>query len=78
MAEPFAAALRTAAPDSSLAGQAARRQHQTYQAGFAKVADTIRANGHLHEPEQWHFDWQQTYNRDQWLDLLPTSGGLTN
>ncbi|MFF4778646.1 hypothetical protein ACFY05_38065 [Microtetraspora fusca] len=29
------------------------------------------------DPEQWRFDWEQSYTRDQWLDLLPTTGGLT-
>lgn len=77
IAEPFAAALRAAAPDSPLAGQAARRPLQTYQRMYDKVADTIQATGHFREPEQWQFDWQQTYSRDQWLDLLPTTGGLT-
>lgn len=23
------------------------------------------------------FDWERSYTRDQWLDLLPTTGGLT-
>jgi hypothetical protein len=26
---------------------------------------------------EWRFDWQQSYTRDQWLELLPTTGGLT-
>jgi hypothetical protein len=26
------------------------------------------------EPEQWRFDWEQSYTRDEWLDQLPTQG----
>lgn len=48
-----------------------------YQAGYAKVADTIRDTERFSEPEQWRFDWERTYTRDQWLALLPTTGGLT-
>ncbi|MEV0234033.1 class I SAM-dependent methyltransferase [Nonomuraea sp. NPDC050786] len=77
VAEPFAAAYRRVAPDSPFAGQPARRPLEMYQAGYAKVADTIRETRQFAEPEQWRFDWERFYTRDQWLDLLPTTGGLT-
>lgn len=83
VAEPFAAAYRRVAPDSPLNGrpvpsaQSARRSLDVYQAGYAKLADKIRETGQFHDPEQWRFDWEQSYTRDQWLDLLPTTGGLT-
>ena len=48
-----------------------------YQAAYAKIADTIRGTERFNEPEQWRFDWEQSYTRDQWLTLLPTTGGLT-
>ena len=65
------------APDSPFASQPARRPLELYQAGYAKVADQIRESGRFDEPEQWRFDWEQVYTRDQWLELLPTTGGLT-
>ncbi|MET9066212.1 class I SAM-dependent methyltransferase [Streptosporangium sandarakinum] len=77
VAEPFAAAYRRAAPDSPLNGQPARRPLALYQAGYAKFADRIRETERFHDPEQWRFDWERSYTRDQWLDLLPTTGGLT-
>ncbi|MEU3742417.1 class I SAM-dependent methyltransferase [Streptomyces sp. NPDC032198] len=77
VAEPFAAAYRRVAPDSPLNGQPARRPLDLYRAAYAKVADKIRETGQFEEPEQWRFDWEQSYTRDQWLDLLPTTGGLT-
>ncbi len=76
LAKPFATAMRTLAADSPFANQPARRSLQSYHAIYAKVADTIRQTGQFHEPEQWQVDWQQTYTRNQWLDLLPTTGGL--
>jgi hypothetical protein len=48
-----------------------------YRAGYAKIADTLRATGRFDEPEQWRFDWERSYTREEWLDLLPTTGGLT-
>ncbi|MEU4233693.1 class I SAM-dependent methyltransferase [Nonomuraea sp. NPDC026600] len=77
VAEPFAAAYRRAAPDSPFNGQPARRPLDLYQAVYAKVADKIRETEQFDDPEQWRFDWEQSYTRDQWLDLLPTTGGLT-
>lgn len=77
VAEPFAAALRRAAPDSPFSGQSARRPLDAYQAVYAEIADKIRETGRFEDLEQWRFDWEQRYTRDQWLDLLPTTGGLT-
>ncbi|WP_329375136.1 class I SAM-dependent methyltransferase [Streptomyces sp. NBC_01483] len=77
VAEPFAAAYRRAAPDSPLNGQPARRPLGLYQAAYVKFADKIRETEQFNDPEQWRFDWEQSYTRDQWLDLLPTTGGLT-
>ncbi|WP_433725793.1 class I SAM-dependent methyltransferase [Nocardia sp. CA-129566] len=77
VAEPFAAAYRRVAPDSPLSGQPARRPLELYAAGYEKFADQIRETEQFGDPEQWRFDWQQSYTRDQWLELLPTTGGLT-
>ena len=38
------------------------------------AADGIRGAGAFGEPEQWRFDWQRIYTRDEWLDQLPTTG----
>ncbi|AWS43370.1 class I SAM-dependent methyltransferase [Streptosporangium sp. 'caverna'] len=77
VAEPFAAAYRRAAPDSPLNGQPARRPLDLYQVAYAKFADKIRETEQFNDFEQWRFDWERSYTRDQWLDLLPTTGGLT-
>ncbi|MFC8069508.1 class I SAM-dependent methyltransferase [Streptomyces sp. NPDC057293] len=77
VAEPFAAAYRRAVPASPLGGQPARRPLSLYRAGYAKLADKIRETGRFEDPEQWRFDWEQSYTRDQWLALLPTTGALT-
>jgi hypothetical protein len=34
------------------------------------------AGGGFGEPEQWRFDWERPYTRDEWLDQVPTFGGI--
>jgi SAM-dependent methyltransferase len=49
-----------------------------YSAFFTKAEDGIRQSGAFSDLEpwqQWRYDWEQTYTRDQWLDMVPTSGG---
>ena len=77
VAEPFAAAYRRVAPDSPFGDLPARRPLDLYQAGYAWIADKIRETEQFNDPQQWRFDWEKSYTRDQWLALLPTTGGLT-
>lgn len=48
-----------------------------YAEYFAKAAAGMREAGAFGEPEQWHFDWEQTITRDEWLDRVPTFSGHT-
>jgi SAM-dependent methyltransferase len=77
IAEAFAAAYRRAVPDSPFGKQPARRPLDLYEAMYTKFADTFAESGAFRTPEQWRFDWEQDYTRAEWLDLLPTTGGLT-
>jgi len=40
-----------------------------------KAADGMRQSGVFGDPEEWRFDWEWPYTRDEWLDQLPTFGG---
>lgn len=78
VAEVYAAAFRRVAPDSPMSVPTANRTAlDSYRTMFAAAADGMRRADGLGEPEQWRFDWEHTYTRDAWLDLLPTTGGLT-
>jgi SAM-dependent methyltransferase len=80
VADALAAALRRVAPDSPFGARAAgpaRTAAETYEVMFARAADGMRAAGGFGEPEQWRFEWELSYTREQWLDLLPTTGMLT-
>jgi SAM-dependent methyltransferase len=75
----LAEAYRSVAPDSpfNLSNQQIRSSLDLYQPLFAKIADGMREAGGFSEPEQWQYDWERTYTRDEWLDQLPTLGSLT-
>ena len=77
VADALQAALRRVAPDSPLSSPPAGTALDIYQAMFARATDGIRRAGGFGEPEQWRFDWELSYSRDEWLDLLPTTGTLT-
>nr|WSZ19964.1 hypothetical protein OH837_45040 [Streptomyces canus] len=41
----------------------------------ATAADGIRKAAAFGEPEQWRFEWDRVYTREEWLDQVPTFGG---
>jgi SAM-dependent methyltransferase len=74
LGDAFAATYRRVLPDSpffrgTTGGVAA------YSGLFAKAADGIAAMGRFGVPEQWSFEWERPYTRDEWLDFVPTFGG---
>jgi SAM-dependent methyltransferase len=74
-----ARAYREVVPDSPFnrSSQSSGSALDLYRPLFAKIADGIRQAGGFSEPEQWQFDWERIYSRDEWLDQLPTLGSMT-
>jgi SAM-dependent methyltransferase len=77
VSEAFVEVYQRVVPDSPFDFRAAMSAMDMYQQMFAKAADGIRDAGAFDEPEQWRFDWEQSYTRDEWLDQMPTHGSLT-
>jgi SAM-dependent methyltransferase len=77
VAEAFATVYQRVVPDSPFNFRAMQSALDVYQAMCTKAADGIREVGGFSDPEQWRFDWERSYTREQWLDLLPTQGPLT-
>jgi SAM-dependent methyltransferase len=75
--EAFGAVFRHVLPDSPFGDFWARPALDTYRAGCAKVADVIRQSRAFGEPEEWLSSWERPYTREEWLDLVPTTGGFT-
>jgi SAM-dependent methyltransferase len=74
LGEAFSAVYRRALPDSPIS-QLGMPGPDAYLTMCAKAADGMRQAGAFGEPEQWRFDWDRPYTRDEWLDQLPTFGG---
>jgi SAM-dependent methyltransferase len=47
-----------------------------YATMFAAAAGGIREAGVFGEPEEWRTEWERVYTRDEWLDQIPTHGGV--
>jgi hypothetical protein len=40
----------------------------------SRAAEGIREVGAFGDPEQWRFDWERSYTRDEWLDQTDLLG----
>jgi SAM-dependent methyltransferase len=80
VADALAVAYRRVAPDSPVGfdGRSGASILDAYQGLYTRAADGIRETGAFDEPVLWRYDWERTYSRDELLDLVPTSGGLTS
>jgi SAM-dependent methyltransferase len=77
VADALATAYRRVAPDSPVRFDGPSVL-DAYQGLYTRAADGIRETGAFEEPVLWRYDWERTYRRDELLDLVPTSGGLTS
>jgi SAM-dependent methyltransferase len=74
VAEAFAAVYRRVLPGLPALGRVMPAV-EAYAVMTATAAEGIRGSGAFGEPEEWRFDWERRYTRDEWLDLVPTFGG---
>jgi SAM-dependent methyltransferase len=70
----FADAYRRAVPDLPF-NPWAREPMSAYSAILDKTSRGIRAVGAFGNEERWQFDWERAYTREEWLDVIPTTGG---
>lgn len=76
LAAVFAGIYRSVLPDAPAApaSEAPASAPAGYSAFTTKAVDGLREAGGFGEPEEWRFDWERIYTRDEWLDQVPTSG----
>ncbi|MGH9095524.1 MAG: SAM-dependent methyltransferase, partial [Acidimicrobiales bacterium] len=74
MEAAFAAVYRRVKPDLPL-NPWAKPPLDAYAKVFTQATDGIREEAGFGESEQWRFDWERSYTRDEWLDQVPTQGG---
>jgi SAM-dependent methyltransferase len=75
--EAFATVYRRVVPDHPR-NPLARPPLDAYSAIFRNATDGIRAAVTFSEPEQWRFDWERSYTRDEWLEQVATGGDASH
>jgi SAM-dependent methyltransferase len=75
--EAFGEVYRRALPGSPAGAFWARPALDTYRIMGGRAADGMREAGAFCEPQEWLSYWQRPYTRDEWLDLVPTTGGFS-
>jgi SAM-dependent methyltransferase len=74
LARAFSEVYRRVLPGTPFAG-GPESPLEAYARFFAKAADGVKACGAFGDPEQWRYDWERPYTKDEWLELVPTFGG---
>ncbi len=78
VAEAFAEVYRRVPTGLPVNPSAARRPAiEAYRTMCGTAADGMRRSGGFAEPEQWQVDWDRPYTRDEWLEFVPTAGGMS-
>lgn len=77
VATALAEAFRRVAPDSPLVSPRQASIREAYRGLYGRAAEGIRAVGGFAEPEIWRYDWERDHARDDLLELMATSGGMT-
>ncbi|ONI71102.1 SAM-dependent methyltransferase [Actinosynnema sp. ALI-1.44] len=75
LADTFLAIFREVAPTSPTAQLT--NKNKPYQSMSDLAAAGIQRTERFQAIEHWRFEWQRDYTRDEWLDRLPTHGGMS-
>jgi SAM-dependent methyltransferase len=75
--EAFGAVYQRVLPDSPFGGFWKRPALDAYRTGCERAADGMRRAGGFGAAQEWLSRWERPYTRDEWLDLVPTTGGFT-
>jgi SAM-dependent methyltransferase len=73
--DAFAEVYRRALPAALVARLGKEAIEAAQSAIRTKAIDGMQATGRFDPPEQWRFEWTQSYTREEWLDALQTTGG---
>jgi len=75
LGQAFFEVYRRVLPDSPFNRGTPLPSLESYSAFFTKAADGIQQAGAFSDPQEWRFDWDRSYTRDEWLEQVPTFGG---
>ncbi len=74
LAEAFATVYRSVLPDLPF-NPWARSPMDAYSSILARAVSGMRETDAFDDAEEWRFDWERPYTREEWLDVVPTNGG---
>jgi SAM-dependent methyltransferase len=74
LAQAFSAVYRRVLPGTPFA-HGVMPGLDSYSAFFTKAIDGMRQAGGFSDAEQWRFDSDRSYSRQEWLEQVPTFGG---
>jgi SAM-dependent methyltransferase len=77
IAESFGVIYKRVVPESRVSVAIRQNAIELYQRILDKAADGMRASRAFGESERWRYDWERSYTRDEWLELMPTHGEMT-
>jgi hypothetical protein len=63
----FSAVYRQASPDLPF-NPWARPALDAHAVLFSRAAEGVRDVGGFYDPEEWRFEWEWSYERDEWLE----------
>jgi len=72
LAQAFLAINRRMFPDNATLLANSTSTFESCSRSVTKAGDNIREAGGFAEPEFLRYDWERSYTRDEWLDVLPT------
>ncbi|MFF4592922.1 class I SAM-dependent methyltransferase [Amycolatopsis sp. NPDC001319] len=75
IAQAFGEAFRKVAPNFPIKVDRTPNR-EAYKPIIDKTEEALLKTG-FHSPQRHFYEWQHHYTRDEYLDLLPTQGGLT-
>ncbi|HEX4721991.1 MAG TPA: class I SAM-dependent methyltransferase [Pseudonocardiaceae bacterium] len=75
LGQAFTQVYQRVLPNSPFSGGPPMPGLARYSVIFDKATDGMRQAGVFSEAEQWRFDWERPYTKDEWLDMVPTAGG---
>ena len=76
LGEALAAVNRRVLPGSPLS-RGPMPGPDAYSVLCTKAAGGMGQVGGFGDPQEWRFDWDRPYTRDEWLDVVPTFGGFS-
>ncbi|MFZ0667326.1 MAG: class I SAM-dependent methyltransferase [Acidimicrobiales bacterium] len=76
VSDAFSEVFRRVVPESPFNAPSADARGG-YSLFISRASEGVEIAGGFTDPQQWRFDWEKVYSKNEWLEQLPTQGTLT-